>query len=531
MVERILKYLTLTAFLISFALTTVMAQQEERQVRMIVSSSVYISGDAVSLQLLSLDERGELLQKGELINLYLVNPAGTTVTMERFNTDNSEAETAFLLPDDLATANYKLIAQVPGSSYQTEALIHVYSPTIFSSSSLPGNADPELGLEAFSIQEASPSFKVEVQADSSELSFTATADGVLAVKVFDPMLEAAPVLGGLKASEVKVENTGRFELITPSTDPNSRVSVYYIDQGIVEEYNLRDSAKIERQLMRHQGSSQVWAYQFDNMGEQIGEVKVVLADWQNNQFASFDNVVPFSDEVVNILDHKRKRKYIDQVYRTDFDNYEPIWKSGVQAAPDEVYLSKDYQRIATLREAFAGVVSKVSVKRNKGEYELMLSPANAGFRYEGYPLILFNGSPVYSLGELTETPFHQVNSISIYNSIQSLKRFGILGRYGVVEIEMKKEFEDPLLHLKEAYPFYLGVNDLVQVKEELDPNVPDLRPVVLWISDFYVQSGQNTTFQWQPSDVEEKHVVWADFLQKDGSSIQLTQPLEGNTAL
>ncbi|UZD24488.1 hypothetical protein PBT90_13930 [Algoriphagus halophytocola] len=529
MVERILKFLTLTLIVLSTAFSAASAQQAGHQVRMIVSSSVFISGDAVSLQLLTLDEEAKLLQAGELINLYLVDHAGNTVAIERFNSGNNEAETAFLLPADLATANYKLVAQIPGSSYQTEALIHVYSPTIFSSNSLPENADAELGL-VDEMEVTNSTLDLEVRPDSKELAFPVASDGVLAVKVFDPMLEATPILGEVKASEVKVENTGKFELITPSSDPNSRVSVYYIDQGIVEEYYLRDSAKIESQLIRHQGSSHVWAYQFDNMGERIGEVKVVLADWQNNQFASFENVVPFSDQVVTILDHKRKRKYIDQVYRTDFDNYEPIWQEEEQAGPDDVYLSKDYQSIATLREAFGGVVSKASVKRNKGEYELLLSPANAGFRYEGKPLILFNGSPIYGFGELMETPFHQVNSISVYNSIQSLKRFGVLGRYGVVEIEMKEEFEDPLLHLKEDYPYYLGVNDLVQVSEELAPNVPDLRPVLLWVSDSYVQSGQHVTFQWKPSDVEEKHRVWADFLQKDGGSIQLTQPLEGNPA-
>ncbi|MFC5624429.1 hypothetical protein [Algoriphagus winogradskyi] len=503
-----------------------MGQSASLKVRMLVSSSLYVSGDLVALQLQTLDSEGKPAREGSLINLYLVDHSGSTVAIERFNSAKQDADQAFLLPEELSTGNYKLVAQIQGSRFQTEALIHVYSPTIFSSTALPENANPELGAHVIQASEAGENILWKVDEGSFSISSETLDFGLLAVKVFDPLLEGYPVLGHVKESELNEETKVSFKLKPPYNDPNSRISVFFLDQGLVEEYNMRDSASMEEELLKHQGSSSVWAYQFDNLGEPLGEVTVNLSDWKKKQFSSFDNTVPFDDAVVNILDHKRKRKYIDQIYRTDFDNYEPFLQKSDHVAPDQVYFSKDYEGIATLREAFSGIVSKASVKRTKDGYELILSPANAGFRYEKSPLILFNGSPIFQFGDLIETPMHQIYSISVYNSFQSQKRFGILGRFGVVSIEMKPEFDDPLVAEKEGYPFYLGINDLVQINsEEIDPSTPDLRPVLLWDAGEAINFENSQSLEWEGSDVKGNHVIWVDLLKKDGTSLQWSQPL------
>lgn len=141
-------------------------------------------------------------------------------------------------------------------------------------------------------------------------------------------------------------------------------------------------------------------------------------------------------------------------------------------------------------------------------------------------LFYINGSPIFELGELTETPFHLIHSISVYNSIQSLKRFGVLGRFGVVNIEMKEKFDDPLKTEKETYQYSQGINELIQVEEEFNPADPDLRPVLLWTSSLFIQQDQTQTLDWKSSDVPANYVVWVDFLRKDGISIQWSQPFK-----
>ncbi|MCE7055810.1 hypothetical protein LZF95_14105 [Algoriphagus sp. AGSA1] len=516
MVERILTYLSVTFFLINSGENLSFAQDTQHRVGMIVSSSVFVSGDIVPLLLLPVDEAGSPVEKDKLLNLYLVDNTGKTVAIERFNASMDNASSALLLSDQLATGNYKLVAHIPGSDFQTEAIIHVYNPAIFSSTSLPKNADPELDPLKQKISD-NECFKVEIKSNSVKASSKSNETELVVVKVYDPSLEASPLFGTLKESEVVVDNSPKFKLVPPVKEPNSRISVYFLDQGLVEEFAWRDSARYEDKLMHHRGASAVWAYQSGNLGEPIGEVEVDFSSLENNQFKPFEDKVPFSEAVVKILDHKRKRKYIDQIYRTGFDEYEPLAKQTEQIAPDQVYLASDYSGIATLREAFSGIVSKASVKRNKNTYELYLSPANSGFRYESGPLILVNGSPLFELGELMETPFHQIRAISIYNSIQSQKRFGVLGRYGVVSIEMKEEFQYPKKDEKENYPYYQGVNDLVQVNKRVDSALPDLRPVLLWEPKALVEPSH--TFIWEPSDVAETYQLWGACLSSEGISV------------
>ena len=107
------------------------AKNAQSKVRMVVSSTIYVSGDVVALQLLTLNEANKALYEGDLINLYLVANDGQTVSYERFNSARQESGYAFLLPNELPTGNYKLVAHIAGSEFQTEAIIHVYSPTIF----------------------------------------------------------------------------------------------------------------------------------------------------------------------------------------------------------------------------------------------------------------------------------------------------------------------------------------------------------------------------------------------------------------
>ncbi|WP_339699887.1 hypothetical protein [Algoriphagus aquimarinus] len=66
--------------------------------------------------------------------------------------------------------------------------------------------------------------------------------------------------------------------------------------------------------------------------------------------------------------------------------------------------------------------------------------------------------------------------------------------------------------------------------ESLDPTVLDLRSVFFWVSTECIQPDQTYSFEWKASDVKDKHVVWADFLRKDGTSIHCSQPLPGQSA-
>tara|TARA_R110002012_G_scaffold322037_2_gene554101 strand:- start:45440 stop:47020 length:1581 start_codon:yes stop_codon:yes gene_type:complete len=526
MVGRILKIITLITCLLELSTNSLLALDDQTKVKMTVSSSLYVSGDLVSLQLLSGGELDKVMSEGNLINLYLVASDGQSVSMQRFNTSEWQRGMAFELPKELETGNYKLVAHVPGSAFQTEAIIHVYNPTIFSSAIIPRNADPKVGIAKNLFQQSPLPVQIDTARKLIKLPPQLEDAGVLAVKIFDPTLEALPVIGVVKNSEITVDDQPEFRLDPISKDANSRISVFFLDLGVVKEFNMRDSAAIEAELIQQRGTSAVWAYQFDNMGAPIGEVSIVLNESKSLKFSAFDNTVPFSDEVVNMLDLKRKRKYINQIYRINSDGYESLYNDLTQAVPDQIYLSTNFEGIATLREAFSSVISKASVKRSKDGYEILLASVNSGFKYETGPLILVNGWPMFEIGDLIETPFHQIESVSIYNSINSQKQFGVLGRHGVVSFKIKEEFLDKINLDQKAFPIYEGVSRLVLSENRIAEEYPDLRSVLLWNPFLFLVESQNKTLSWNPNDTMGKYVMWIDFVNKEGISKQWIQPLQ-----
>lgn len=527
MVARILKY---RLYIICLFISPIIgfSQATSSQVKLIVSSTVFVSGDLVNLQLVTLNENGELINEGTLVNLYLVSSEGKTEAIERFDTGEFDRGMAFFLPSELATGNYKLVAHIPGSKLQTEALVHVYSPKIFTSSIVPQNADNKLKLE-YADYPAAP-LKMEVGSNQSTQIVTvnsADSSGLLAFKIFDPSLEGYPVSGVVKSSTLG--NLNPFEIhFTPiSGVSNSRYSVYYVDQGLTEEFYFEDQDEMKNKLVRHRGDSKIWVYQFGPMGDRLGQVKVDLGSLKTSQFQPFDNTVPFSEEVRAILNHKRSRKFIDQVYSNDRDQVENSIVGELKPA-DAVYLSKDYEGVATLREALSGIVNKVSVNRSQKEYSIRMTSAYSGFKYEESPLILLNGVPFYKIGDLVEIPFHQIESISVYNSVKSLKQFGSLGRFGVLSVQLKEEYSNPVQDIYESFPEYNGINPLIKSFEKSERDAPDLRPVLLWNSGVILQQNQSIQRAWNYSDVKGSYVIWGDFINKKGQTLQWVQPLKNS---
>lgn len=524
MVARILKFRLL--FICLFLSPNVgFSQANSSQVKLVVSSSVFVSGDLVNLQVLTLNERGELVENGALVNLYLVSSEGKTEAIERFNTAEHDQGMAFFLPSDLATGNYKLVAHIPGSEFQTEALVHVYSPKIFTSAIVPKNADNMLAL----VQAKYPESPLKVEVGSNQSTPIVTVNpsensGLLAFKIFDPSLEGFPVSGVVKSSTLGDSNPFEIQFTPISGVPNSRYSVYFVDQGMTEEYFLEDQAEMERKLVTHRGDSKIWVYQFGPMGNRLGEIQVNQSEWERVQFQKFDNTVPFSEDVRSILNHKRSRKFINQVYRSDIDQVENSFSGSLETA-DAVYQGNDYEGVATLREALSGIVNKVSVSRSQKEYSIRMTPASAGFKYEESPLILLNGVPFYNIGDLVEIPFHQIESISVYNSIRSQKQFGTLGRFGVLSVQLKEEYTNPVQDLYDGFPEFHGINPLVKSFEKADNDAPDLRPVLLWNSGVLLQPNQSIQRAWNYSDVKDSYVIWGDLINEKGQTVQWVQPL------
>ena len=454
-----MKHFILLFSLLSF-LNAGLTAQDLDHLDVYSESMLYISGDLMRLQVVPVDKNGAMVPGKHLVNTYLVSHTGKIVSDVRFLITEYDKSGAIFLPEDIQTGVFKLISFLPGVANQTEVKIYIYNPSIFSSSVAPENADLAAGLPELPVISGEA---VTVERKNSLLQFemkpidpTQSEPGIGMLKVYHKKMDTPPV-GGRVVASPRREDSGidfDFELITDH--PNSRLSFYFLDQAMVQEYFLADKELMLKGLREHYGSGPVFAYQFDRDGSRLGEILLSISKRNQPVFQSFDNSVPFNSGIQEILENKRIRKFVDQVYRNQRDKVISIQEEEFDRTPDTATYPDRYEGIATLREILASIVPKSQVIKRNGVYEARLSPANSGFRYNEAPLILINGVPTYHLDSLMETPVQDVEVIETFNSLEKLRRFGTLGRFGVISIKFRKDVDDPLAEKEICCPLFQG---------------------------------------------------------------------------
>ncbi len=503
--------------------------QSANQVHMVTESSAYVSGDMVRLQLMVMDASGRPVTEDRIIHTFLTDHRGTVVLKRKFLVTDIEKAGFIQLPADLETGKYTLVACIAGADTRARLSLSVYNPSIFASSIPPDNADTGLGLES-SLPAANLTLRPEGALNVSSMANLAielpkTANkGVMLTKIYDPRFETAPVMSEITESPVPeaIEDKLSFEYIT--TDPNSRISLYFMEQGFVEEFYLAEEEKILEKLPALFGSGHIYAYQFDAQGNRLGELPVKVEPATRISFATSDNTVPFNDEIRQILEKKRVRKFVDQVYRNGEDPVVSLMAEEYNMNPDRTVVLSNFSGIASLREALSNITPKTQVIRRDKEYELRLSPENSGFRYQESPLILMEGVPTFSLDSLIEMPSEDIESIEVFISLDKLRRFGTFGRYGVVSIHLTKPEENPLQEKLDKIPVYYGVSDLVS--EPVSVDGPDLRPVAFWDPALRLSGQEEIMIRWNPSDVAGEYIAWSLVVGADGRILKSARTIE-----
>ena len=506
-----LRILFLSAFLLAQYQVSAQASLE-----VYAESGIYISGDAVRLYIMPFSPGEERVD----VTTLLVAPGGRVLNTTRHLITPLEKSGMVILPSDLETGAYKLISFLPGSSERNDLLIHVYHPSVFASALAPENANADLGPER-----EEPGFGLlEVRITSAGNQATAVippaeklGDGIAMglIKVVQEDLGDLPVRG-ISVPSGKLDFEQSFDVETISQDPNSRISFYFLNQGIVEEYYLADRERMYEGLKEHYGGGPVWAYQFDPSGNRMGRVKVRVERTGMPVFDAFSDVVPYNEKVREILESKRIRKFVDQVYDSESEPVVSIMEEEFDLSPDAIVRPSRYEGYATLREALASIVPKTQIIRRSGIYEARLSPSNSGFRYPENPLVLMDGVPIFGLDSLMEMPLYDIETIAVYNSLEKLRRFGTMGRFGALSITLKDGVENPLETYRSELPVFSGISDLTGGSPEFSSGAPDLRAAVHWDPSLRIRTGQPASIRWQMSDVPGEYVVWGLLYGSDG---------------
>ncbi len=485
-------------------------------------SMLYVSGDLLRVQIVPVDENGAPVAGRHLISAYLVSHNGQILSAERFLITDLDKSGAVYLPIDLETGVLKFVAFLPGADNQTEVNFYVYNPSIFSSSIAPDNADLAAGIDQLTVNGTVSGVlgrtDARMEYSLKPINPEVGVPGIGVVKVYNEKLDTAPSKGKVVRTTRREESNLEFDLKLVSDHPNSRVSFYFLDQAVVEEYYLADEEQMMKGLREHYGSGPVYAYQFAQDGSRLKEIDIDITSRNKPVFSSFDNSVPFNTEIQEILENKRIRKFIDQVYRNQNDQVVSLLEEEYDRTPDSSTFPDRYEGIATLRELLASIVPKSQVIRRDGKYEVRLSPSNSGFRYSESPFILINGVPTFEIDSLIDMPVQDVEVVHVFNSIDRLRRFGTLGRFGVLSIKLKKEVANPISEKLNQLPVIPGISDLVQdVSGVVPKDTPDLRPVLLWDPSFRFYPNQPRQILLQDSDLNGNYRLFGELIMPDGT--------------
>ncbi len=517
----------LLAYVLLFSLTAALGQNTDK-VLVTTESSLYVSGDLIRMQVVAVDATGHPLSEETLIHSFLVAHDGTIVMKRKYLITDIDKAGYFQLPDDLETGNYKLVLCLAGAASRTEVLLPIYNPNIFSSSIPPQNADlgesigqaePEERFNVFSTEKL-----VASETATININLPEETSGIMVGKLYDPRYETSPKTGEVVNQPVpeNIEDNITFQYL--SSNPDSRISLYFLEQGYVEEFYLAEEAEILEKLPTLFGSGNIYVYQFDPQGNRLGEVPAIVERADQLSFGTFSNTVPFDTYVRQVLEKKRVRKYIDQVYRNGSDPVTSLMAEEFDTRPDRSVLLENYSGIATLREALSNVTPKTQVIRRGKSYEIRLSPENSGFRYTEQPFILVDGIPGFAIDSLYEMPVSMFKSVDLFISLEKLRRFGTFGRYGVLSIHLAKEEDNPWLSKLANLPVYNGVSDLVA--EPINIKGPDLRPVALWDPSIRISADGNGLVRYKTTDVAGEYVFWSYLIYPDGRSIHSTSTLQ-----
>jgi hypothetical protein len=455
---------------------------------------LYFSGDAIRMLMVPIHEDGALITDDTRVQIKLLNALGSIMHTEEYLVTELGKDGVFILPEELPTGNYRVIASFGDIHYQVT--IHVYEPSVLTSLQLPKNLDPELGLDSTAFSVDNPLKYVAGSNATYDLGLKSQSS--LVVKIFENTVAGYPGIGKIvNTADMNVPT--QYKVNTISSNADSRISIYFIDQRKVEEHYVDELEWLNIRMGRHYGTSRLWAYQFDAQGNKLGPVNLEITTPRMPAFARASDAVPFDAGVRRYLEERKNRKFIDQVYGKSLANIQH-YAAEETDDPDISVSVDEYAGLASLEEVLSNIVPKTQVIRKNKQSEIRLSPDNSGFRYSEGPFVLVNGLPVTRLDSLLDVPARQVETVSVFNSIETLRQFGTLGRFGVIEITLKPESE--WQHSQE-FPVFKGINDLEVLDETIES--PDLRPEVFW--GYLRKSALN--LNWVNPDVSGDYIIWA----------------------
>ena len=293
----------------------------------------------------------------------------------------------------------------------------------------------------------------------------------------------------------------------------SRVSVFFIEDQIIEEFyidELDDLTDVRNNIHK---DNHMLIYGFNWKGDRLGELLMKgLEDHRTRRYQPLKDGLLYVKPVEDYLEFKKKSHLIDLVYeipKADHlagEDFSMGW-----GKPDFSVLLADFNRLPTMKEMIRGILPKAHVKKDNGKARIYLSPKTSSFKYDDTPLILINDIPTFDDSLVLALHVKDVEKMEVRNAIRTQGKFGTFGNKGILSVFLKDGVENPLSEKIIRWPKIKTISTplpyITSRPRATEDKIPDFRQVLYWNPLVRTDQDGKAVVEFENSDVVTKYVI------------------------
>lgn len=186
---------------------------------------------------------------------------------------------------------------------------------------------------------------------------------------------------------------------------------------------------------------------------------------------------------------------------------------------DKHYLLDDFTRFSTMEDIMREYMPEVFVNSNKEGFSLRILNAERRVKYQGNPLILYDGVPVFDINKLMKVDPHRIKSIDVVT-----KRY-FYGRGTFDGIISCRSYEDDLEGIEVDPTSLIMKYKFAQVKRlfhspdysnEINLTTPDRRNLLFWKPDVITNEDGEASVEFSTTEETGKYLIVVEGMSADG---------------
>ena len=285
-----------------------------------------------------------------------------------------------------------------------------------------------------------------------------------------------------------------YQLQVPDTPGEEDMELIAFDQSEFTSYELESSQGVyELSIVPRRGES---VYQF--FGKELYPLKTVTVE--NTLGPSEHYSLPINKRIIESIEANRMRRKIYQWFEIEKNGNLSLGSRSNVPKPSSSYNLDEFDEFESVERFLKEVSTPLKVSRSKKEgIKLRLvNPDDKPF-YEGEPVLMVDGIVRSSINELLDIPINAISVIDFYNRRTELRRFDLLGEFGIVSVrtntQTRQSNPSNSLTLK-------GLNGMMNypIEQQGGNALPDFSPLIYWNPNVGINASGKVEIDFAHSD-------------------------------